>query len=64
MSSSMVGEKVSSHLSICACLCGLWLRTVVGTLKGYDQLMNLVLDDAQELLRGIDGSVFNNSLHR
>ena len=26
---------------------------MVGTLKGYDQLMNLVLDDAQELLRGL-----------
>ena len=26
--------------------------TVVGTLKGYDQLMNLVLDDVKELLRG------------
>ena len=25
---------------------------VNGTLKGYDQLMNLVLDDVQELLRG------------
>lgn len=25
---------------------------VVGTLKGYDQLMNLVLDDVKELLRG------------
>lgn len=26
--------------------------TVIGTLKGYDQLMNLVLDDVKELLRG------------
>lgn len=26
---------------------------VMGTLKGYDQLMNLVLDDVQETLRGI-----------
>jgi len=25
---------------------------VVGTLKGYDQLMNLVLDDVKEMLRG------------
>ena len=25
---------------------------VIGTLKGYDQLMNLVLDDVKELLRG------------
>lgn len=28
------------------------METVVGTLKGYDQLMNLVLDDVQETLRG------------
>lgn len=27
-------------------------QTVIGTLKGYDQLMNLVLDDVKELLRG------------
>lgn len=26
---------------------------VSGTLKGYDALMNLVLDDVQELLRGL-----------
>ena len=26
---------------------------VIGTLKGYDQLMNLVLDDVKETLRGI-----------
>ena len=25
---------------------------VVGTLKGFDQLMNLVLDDVKEMLRG------------
>lgn len=27
-------------------------QTVVGTLKGYDQLINLVLDDTVEYLRG------------
>ena len=27
-------------------------RKVVGTLKGYDQLMNLVLDDVKETMRG------------
>ncbi len=27
-------------------------RSVVGTLKGFDQLMNLVLDDVKETLRG------------
>lgn len=26
---------------------------VIGTLKGYDQLMNLVLDDVKETLRGM-----------
>lgn len=26
--------------------------TVTGTLKGYDQLMNLVLDDVKEVMRG------------
>ena len=29
------------------------IGTVRGTLKGHDQLMNLVLDDVQEMLRGI-----------
>lgn len=28
-------------------------RQVVGTLKGFDQLMNLVLDDVTETLRGM-----------
>ncbi|XP_057978690.1 sm-like protein LSM7 isoform X1 [Malania oleifera] len=28
-------------------------RQVTGTLKGYDQLLNLVLDEAIEFLRGI-----------
>lgn len=27
-------------------------REISGTLKGYDQLMNLVLDDVQEIMRG------------
>lgn len=27
-------------------------REIVGTLKGYDELVNLVLDDAEEYLRG------------
>lgn len=31
-------------------------REVVGTLKGYDQLMNLVLDDVKETLRDDDGN--------
>lgn len=26
---------------------------VIGTLKGYDQLMNLVLDDVKETMRGV-----------
>ncbi|TGZ84715.1 U6 snRNA-associated Sm-like protein LSm7 [Ascodesmis nigricans] len=31
-------------------------REVVGTLKGYDQLMNLVLDDVKETLRDDEGN--------
>ncbi|KAK7898117.1 U6 snRNP-associated protein Lsm7 [Exophiala xenobiotica] len=27
-------------------------REIIGTLKGYDQLMNLVLDDVKETMRG------------
>ncbi|MCJ1475562.1 Sm-like protein lsm7 [Lambiella insularis] len=37
-------------------------REVVGTLKGYDQLMNLVLDDVQELLRDDEGNESSRSL--
>lgn len=29
------------------------IPAVVGTLKGYDQLMNLVLDDVKESMRGM-----------
>lgn len=32
-------------------------REVSGTLKGYDQLMNLVLDDVKEKLRGEEPDV-------
>ena len=32
---------------------GICREIVTGTLKGYDQLMNLVLDDVKELLRGM-----------
>ena len=43
-----------------------WLTTdvVVGTLKGYDQLMNLVLDDVKETMRGMchEPSVFVEEL--
>lgn len=28
------------------------MLTVVGTLKGFDQLMNVVLDDVKEVMRG------------
>jgi hypothetical protein len=31
---------------------GLTEHVVTGTLKGYDALMNLVLDDVEEVLRG------------
>lgn len=30
-----------------------WSAVVNGTLKGYDALMNLVLDDVQEVVRGM-----------
>ncbi|KAF0897709.1 hypothetical protein E2562_000425 [Oryza meyeriana var. granulata] len=30
-------------------------RQVTGTLKGYDQLLNLVLDEAVEFERGLQG---------
>lgn len=33
------------------------LVTVTGTLKGYDQLLNLVLDEAVEFLRGMLQSI-------
>jgi small nuclear ribonucleoprotein (snRNP)-like protein len=29
-----------------------WVHAVTGVLKGYDQLLNLVLDDAVEYMRG------------
>ncbi|QDS77570.1 hypothetical protein FKW77_001403 [Venturia effusa] len=35
-------------------------REIVGTLKGFDQLMNLVLDDVQEVMRDDEG----NEAHR
>jgi small nuclear ribonucleoprotein (snRNP)-like protein len=31
-------------------------NTVIGTLKGYDQLMNLVLDEVKEALTGMHHS--------
>lgn len=47
------GGMQSYHLSFGCVLIPLFGNvTVVGTLKGYDQLMNLVLDDVKELLRG------------
>ena len=44
-------NQISKHHSLT--LFVLFRLTVIGTLKGYDQLMNLVLDDVKELLRGI-----------
>ena len=35
-------------------------REVVGTLKGYDELVNLVLDDADEFLRGECVRIYDN----
>ncbi|OBT68348.1 hypothetical protein VE03_02895 [Pseudogymnoascus sp. 23342-1-I1] len=37
-------------------------REVTGALKGYDALMNLVLDDVQEVLRDDDGNETTRSL--
>ena len=34
---------------MCVCVC---TRAVEGTLKGFDSLVNLVLDDAREYLQG------------
>jgi len=31
-------------------------REIIGTLKGFDQLMNLVLDDVRELTRDDEGN--------
>ncbi len=41
------------------------LNLVTGTLKGFDQLMNVVLDDVKEIMRGKSepfGSSFSASL--
>ncbi|EER38110.1 conserved hypothetical protein [Histoplasma capsulatum var. duboisii H88] len=37
-------------------------REVTGTLKGYDQLMNLVLDDVREVMRDDEGNQTTRSL--
>lgn len=37
-------------------------REVTGTLKGYDALMNLVLDDVQEILRDDEGNESSRTL--
>ncbi|KAH0547845.1 Sm-like protein lsm7 [Glutinoglossum americanum] len=37
-------------------------REVIGTLKGFDQLMNLVLDDVRELTRDDEGNESSRSL--
>jgi len=37
-------------------------REVIGTLKGFDQLMNVVLDDVQEILRDDEGNESTRSL--
>lgn len=38
------------------------LYAVSGVLKGYDQLLNLVLDEAVEYLRGEEGTLGYHSL--
>ncbi|KAK4550424.1 hypothetical protein LTR36_000002 [Oleoguttula mirabilis] len=37
-------------------------REVTGTLKGYDQLMNLVLDNVKEITRDDEGNMSTRSL--
>ncbi|KJX98976.1 unnamed protein product [Zymoseptoria tritici ST99CH_1A5] len=37
-------------------------REVTGTLKGYDQLMNLVLDNVKEMTRDEEGNTSSRSL--
>ncbi|EKV08967.1 Small nuclear ribonucleoprotein (LSM7), putative [Penicillium digitatum] len=37
-------------------------REVIGTLKGYDQLMNLVLDDVKETMRDEEGNTTTRSM--
>lgn len=52
----MAAERVSSLLSMSNSYCRcrfLIIPPVSGTLKGYDQLMNLVLDDVKEVMRGM-----------
>ena len=50
-SSSMAAERVCDD-------CVWLIRVVVGILKGYDALMNLVLDDCVEYLRGSSAPFF------
>jgi small nuclear ribonucleoprotein (snRNP)-like protein len=57
-SSSMAAEKVSLKSMATADICqnsdvSVRWWTVTGTLKGYDALMNLVLDDVEEVMRGM-----------
>jgi U6 snRNA-associated Sm-like protein LSm7 len=57
-------------MSLCACALSNrpWLTmnfphlTVKGTLKGYDALMNLVLDDVEEIMRDDEGNESTRSL--
>jgi len=37
-------------------------REITGILKGYDQLMNLVLDDVKEVMRDDEGNESSRSL--
>ena len=40
----------------------LMLHTVIGTLKGFDQLMNLVLDEVKEITKGAQNSIEQDAL--
>ena len=59
LNSNYVGSIIKWNIVITdqVWLCNLWFFfffwvAVTGTLKGYDQLLNLVLDEAVEFLRG------------
>ena len=41
-------------MCVCVCVCVFLPSQVTGVLKGYDQLLNLVLEDAVETLRDVD----------
>jgi hypothetical protein len=47
-----LGKQMENNVGFGGVVQLILLLPVTGTLKGYDALMNLVLDDVQEVLRG------------